>query len=95
LGLGGGRQSRTAAAAASRGTPCSGELPAGAREPSARSASAGARGGIGTVARPRELVGTRLGGGGHGGQRRRAQVAAGGSAHEARGGGHFVGDART
>jgi hypothetical protein len=62
LGLGGGRRSRTAAAAASRGTPCSGELPAGARERAARSAPAGARGGIGTVARPWELVGTRLGG---------------------------------
>jgi hypothetical protein len=83
-----------AAAAASRGTPCSGELPAGARERTERSAPAGARGGIGTVARPWELVGTRLGGGGHGGRRRRAQVAAGGSAREARGGGPFIGDAR-
>jgi hypothetical protein len=58
-----------AAAAASRGTPCSGELPAGARERAARSNPAGARGGTGTVARPRELVGARLGDGGGNGIR--------------------------
>jgi hypothetical protein len=54
----------------------------------------GASGGVGMVARPRELAGTRLGGGGHGGRRRRVQVAAGGSVREARGGRTFIGDAR-
>jgi hypothetical protein len=86
-------QSRAAAAAAaSHGMPGSGELSAGARELTTRSVPAEARGGPGTVARPRELVGTRLGGGGHGGRRRRAQAVAGGSAREARGGNTFIGD---
>jgi hypothetical protein len=55
------RQSRAvAAAAASHGTACSGEPPAGARERAVWSTPAGARGGIGTVARPWGLVGARL-----------------------------------
>jgi hypothetical protein len=69
-----------------KGMPGSGELPAGARNRTARSAPTEARGGPGTVARPRKLVGTRLGGSGHGGRRRRSQVVAGGPAREARGG---------
>jgi hypothetical protein len=64
------RSRAKAAAAASRGMPGSGELPAGARERTARSTPVEGRGGHRTVARPRKLVGTRLGGGGHGGQRR-------------------------
>jgi hypothetical protein len=58
-----------------------------------RVARVGASGGVGMVAQPRELAGTRLGGG-HGGRRRQAQVAAGGSVREARGGSTSIGDAR-
>jgi hypothetical protein len=73
-----------AAAAASRGMPGSGELPAGARELAARSAPMEARGDPGMVARPRKLVGTQR-------QRPWSVVAeqgavAGGPAREARGG---------
>jgi hypothetical protein len=63
------RSRAAAAAAASRGMPGSGELPTGARELTARSAPAEVRVGPGTVAWPRELVGTWLGCGGHGGRR--------------------------
>jgi hypothetical protein len=63
------RSRAAAAVAASRGMPGSGELPAGAFELAARSAPVEARGDPGTVARPRKLVGTRLGGGGHGARR--------------------------
>jgi hypothetical protein len=70
------RRSRAvAAAAASRGTPCSDEPPTGARERAVRSTPAGARGGTGTVTRPRELVGAWLGGdGANGVLRRRART---------------------
>jgi hypothetical protein len=47
------RSRAAAAAAASRGMPGSGELPAGAHERTARSATAETRGGPGTVAWPR------------------------------------------
>jgi hypothetical protein len=62
------RSRAATAAVASRGMPGFGELPAGARERTAGSALVEARGGPGTVARPRKLVVTRLGGGGHGGR---------------------------
>jgi hypothetical protein len=67
-GGGSWRSRATAAAAASRGMPGSGELPAGARERTVRSTPIEGRGGPRTVARPRKLVGTRLGGGGHEGR---------------------------
>jgi hypothetical protein len=57
------RSRAVVAATSSHGVPGSGELPAGARELTAWSAPAEARGGLGTVDRPQKLAGTRLGGG--------------------------------
>jgi hypothetical protein len=72
-------RSRTkTAAAASRGMPGSGETEVNAGQPVVVVALVNARGGVGTVAWPRELAGTRLDGGSHGGRRSHVQLSSGG-----------------
>jgi hypothetical protein len=67
------RSRATAAAAAGRGMPGSGEPPAEARELAVRSTTVEGRGGPRTVDRPRKSVETRLGGGSGHGTRRRSE----------------------
>jgi hypothetical protein len=79
VGVEGGRRARTAEpSGGGRGSHYSGETQVNAGQPVVVVALVNARGGVGMVARPRELVGTRLGGGGHGGRRRHAQARSGG-----------------
>jgi hypothetical protein len=66
-----GRQRPSAALpGGGRGSHCSGETEVNAGQPVVVVALVNARGGVGTVAWPRELAGTRLDGGGHGRRRR-------------------------
>jgi hypothetical protein len=72
------RSCATAVAAASRGMPGFGETEVNAGQPVVVVALVNAKGGVGTIAWPRELAGTRLDGGGHGGRRWHVQASSGG-----------------